>query len=203
MLKSGFLKFSTLAATASLLLTVNGCANLPGTAKQQGATIGGLGGAAAGAAIGGEHHRLLGALLGGALGAGGGYIVGANRQKLTNPNQASVQQANQVAQNQPATPQEVASSTTADLNHDGYVTLDEVVAMKEAGLTDEQMLERLQATGQVFELTPSQQNFLTSHGVSPNVVQQMQNLNQETRNELLNQQQAPEGQSVIGQPAGQ
>lgn len=202
MFNTSFVRISTAAAAASLLLAT-GCANLPGTSKQQGATIGGLGGAAAGAAIGGEHHRLLGALLGGALGAGGGYVVGANANRIKGNDRHAAEQAGQVAQSQPATAQQAMNSNTADLNNDGFVTLDEVVAMKNAGLTDAQILDRLQATGQVFELTASQQQFLANHGVSQNVINQMQNLNQQTRNQLMNQQQAPEGQSVISQPAGQ
>src|SRR5690242_3215606 len=55
-----------------LALGITSCQNLPGSKGSQGAVIGGLGGAAAGAAIG---HSALGALLGGALGAGAGYII--------------------------------------------------------------------------------------------------------------------------------
>ena len=202
MFKTSLLRISTAAAATSLLLAATGCSNLPGTSKQQGATIGGLGGAAAGAAIGGENHRLLGALLGGALGAGGGYVVGANSNRIKNNDRNAAQQATQAAQTNPATVQQAMNSTTADLNNDGFVTLDEVVAMKQAGLTDQQILERLKATGQVFELTPSQQQFLANQGVSQTVIAQMQDLNQQTRTQLLNQP-TPEGQTVIGQPAGQ
>jgi len=48
----------------------------------------------------------------------------------------------------------------------------------------------------VFELTAEQQKYLIDRGVSSNVVTQMQNLNKETRNQLLNQQ--PSG--VISHP---
>src|SRR5947207_15476227 len=72
--------------TASMVLSplafLTGCENLPGNKKEQGAVIGGVGGAAAGAVIGGKKNRLLGALIGGAAGAGGGYLVGANRDKI-------------------------------------------------------------------------------------------------------------------------
>ena len=43
------------------------------------------------------------------------------------------------------------------------------------------------ATGQVFELTSEQQQFLTSHGVSQNVLNQMQDLNRDTHDQLMNQ----------------
>jgi hypothetical protein len=133
-----------------------GCENLPGSKESQGAVIGGLGGAAAGAAIGGSQNRLLGALLGGALGAGGGYVIGANSDKILGRDHDSATQATQKAQTHPATAQDVRNSNTADLNHDGFVTLDEVTAMQSAGLSDQEMLRRLRATDQIFELTSEQ-----------------------------------------------
>ncbi|HWP39877.1 MAG TPA: hypothetical protein VNL70_03045, partial [Tepidisphaeraceae bacterium] len=59
------------AAVAGAPLMV-GCESLPGDEKTQGAVIGGLAGAGAGAVLAGEDNRLLGALIGGAAGAGGG-----------------------------------------------------------------------------------------------------------------------------------
>src|SRR5206468_3037042 len=65
-------RLTALVLTASMGLTpLAGCENLPGNKKEQGAVIGGVGGAVAGAAIG-KHNRALGALIGGARGAGGG-----------------------------------------------------------------------------------------------------------------------------------
>jgi hypothetical protein len=184
------------AAGLALLLNSTGCSSLPGEPKTQGAVIGGVGGAAAGAAIGGKEHRALGALIGGALGAGGGYVIGANSDKITGKDSSGAQQATQSAQTQPATAQQARTATTADLNSDGFVTLDEVVAMHQAGIPDQEMLRRLQITGQVFELTAEQQKYLIDRGVSSSVVSQMQSLNKETRNQLLNQQ--PSG--VISHP---
>src|SRR5436190_10622246 len=68
-------------AGALALGPVVGCENLPGKPKEQGAVIGGIGGAAAGAGIA-KGNRGLGALIGGALGAGGGYLIGAQQEKL-------------------------------------------------------------------------------------------------------------------------
>ena len=187
MFSSRFVQNSVMATTGLLILVTSGCSNLPGKPQTQGAVIGGVGGAAAGAAIGGSKHQVLGALLGGALGAGGGYIIGANKDKITGKDTSGAEQATQTAQSQPATPQQARNASSADLNNDGFVTLDEVVAMENAGLSDQTMLARLQATGQVFELTSEQQQFLTSHGVSQNVVNQMQDLNRDTRDQLMNQ----------------
>src|SRR5205823_11631480 len=111
------------------LAPLTGCENLPGNKKEQGAVIGGVGGAAAGAVVGGERHRLLGALLGGALGAGGGYLIGAQMSKNDAQHRDEAVQASRRAEQTPARPQDVRNAATADLNNDGFVTLDEVVAM--------------------------------------------------------------------------
>jgi hypothetical protein len=179
---------TTTGFLAVLLGTQTGCQQLPGTPGEQGAAIGGVGGAATGALVGGEHHRLLGALLGGAVGAGGGYLIGANKDRITGRDSSAAQAAAQRAQAQPATPQEALNAPTADLNGDGFVTMDEVVAMKRAGIPDQQMLDRLRATNQVFELTPEQQNYLRSNGVDDYVIGQMTELNRDLRNQLMGQQ---------------
>jgi hypothetical protein len=189
----------TTAGVAVLLgAGLTGCRDLPGTPGQQGAAIGGVGGAATGAAVAGEHHRLLGAILGGALGAGGGYVIGANSDRLTGRDTRGAEEAVRRAQSTPATAEQARMAPTADLNGDGFVTMDEVIAMRQAGLTDQQMLEKLRASGQVFELTPEQQRYLTDHGVSQYVVSQMPEINREIRDRYLNQP-AP---GVVGRPPG-
>src|SRR3954468_23286216 len=185
MLNNKIYRVLGVASLAGVL--VAGCENLPGSSKQQGAAIGGVGGAVAGAAIGGEHHRVLGALLGGALGAGGGYVVGANSDRITGRDQAGAQEAMRRAQVAPATPQQAMSATTADLNNDGFVTMDEVVAMRQAGLPDQTILQKLQATGQVFELSPDQQTYLRNNGVSDYVISQMPEVNRQVRDRLMSQ----------------
>ncbi len=183
---------------AVLLAGVTGCEQLPGSHQAQGAVIGGVGGAAAGAAVGGHEHRLLGALLGGALGAGGGYIIGANSDRILGHDREGAEAASRRAQTTPATVEQARTAPTADLNNDGFVTMDEVVAMKKAGLSDQDMIDKLQRTGQIFELTPEQQNYLRSNGVSDYVINQMQNLNRDVRDRLP----PPTGNStgVIGRP---
>lgn len=158
---------------------LTGCENLPGNKETQGAVIGGVGGAAAGAIIGGKEHRLLGALIGGAAGAGGGYLIGANWDKITGKKTDEAKQAQQRAQDRPASASDVKNSTTADLNDDGFVTLDEVVAMNDAGLSNKEMIKRLEKTQQYFELTSDQEKYLRDHGVSSEVVTAMRNMNPE------------------------
>lgn len=186
--------FQTIAGVslAVTMLGTSGCQNLPGTPGQQGAVIGGAGGAATGAVVGGEHHRLLGALLGGALGAGGGYLIGANKDRITGHDTAGAQAAMQNAQAHPATPAMAVNAPTADLNGDGFVTMDEVVAMKQAGFPDQQILDKMRATGQVFELTPEQQRYLQNNGVSQYVIDQIPDINRDVRNQLSGQQPYPQ-----------
>src|SRR5258706_16053400 len=116
MSRNRFVHFSLLAA---LLAGVVGCKELPGTRTEQGAVIGGLGGAAVGAAVGGEKHRLLGAILGGALGAGGGYVIRANSDKITGKDAQAATPAHQNAQQNPATPAPAPGGTTACIKRDG------------------------------------------------------------------------------------
>ncbi len=193
-----FHKTIGLVSLAGVLLAgVTGCEQLPGSHQAQGAVIGGVGGAAAGAAVGGHEHRLLGALLGGALGAGGGYIIGANSDRITGHDRQGAEAASRRAETRPATVDEARNAPTADLNNDGFVTMDEVVAMKRAGLSDQEMVDKLRRTGQVFELTPEQQNYLRTNGVSDYVIGQMNDLNRDVRDRL-----APTGSDtgVISQP---
>ncbi len=165
-----FLKSVLIVPLVAFLI---GCENMPGTRNQQGAVIGGAAGAAAGAAV--TKHHAIGALIGGALGAAGGYVVASRTGKSND--EAAATQAARKAQENPATPQDAKNAISADLNNDGFVTLDEVVAMKQAGFSDQQMISRLQSTDQVFELTTEQEQFLRDRGVSSTVIRQMEQMN--------------------------
>lgn len=165
-------------------LPLAGCETLPGNSETQGATIGGVAGALAGSQLGDES--VFNALLGGALGAGAGYLIGANSDELFGGN-GDARRAVGDAQTDPATVDDVRRTTTADLNGDGFVTTDELVAMEEAGLSDDEMLRRLRATGQVFDLTIDQQNQLADAGISSNVLRQMPNINRAERDRLVSQ----------------
>lgn len=183
------------AAGAAAAGPMTGCKNLPGTGGQQGAVIGGAGGAVAGAAIA-RGNPLLGALIGGAVGAGGGYLIGAEQDKVRNRDQEGAMQSIQNAQSNPATPEQARNAPTADVNGDGYVTLDEVIAVKNAGFSDAEIIRRLRATNQVFELTADQQQQLRDAGVSQNVIDQMLNINRDAKQQLINQNQ----QNVVSHP---
>jgi hypothetical protein len=147
-----------------------GCSSAPGTAKQQGAVVGGATGAAVGASV--TKNRALGAIIGGAVGAAGGYVVGGQTGHLDKKDSAD-----KSAQTNPATPGEASNARTADVNKDGFVTLDEIVAMDKSGVSDEEMLERIRATGLTFDLNAEQRKYLTDHGVSVAVIDQLPHIN--------------------------
>lgn len=189
-------KSISLLTGAALLIGTVGCEQLPGSKEGQGAVIGGAAGAAVGAAV--AENNLLGALIGGLIGAGGGYLIGANVDKITGKDREGAEQAVREAQRSPATPQEARRANSADINRDGFVTMDEVVAMEKAGLLDSEIIERLRATGQVFELTDQQEQYLLNQGVSQNVVGTMETLNREAR-----EQAARANTEVISRPSNQ
>jgi hypothetical protein len=155
-----------------------GCSSLPGSDEQQGAVIGGASGAAVGAAV--SKNRALGAVIGGAVGAAGGYVIGKNKDKITgrDDDNDELETAEVKSQQTPATPEQARTATTADVNSDGFVTLDEVVALEQAGLTDDQIIDRLRATNQVFDLTEEQRRYLLDRGVSQDIVDRLATLNQ-------------------------
>jgi hypothetical protein len=178
---------------------MGGCEDLPGNEETQGAVIGGAGGAVLGAVI--ADDPLLGGLIGGALGAGAGYLIGANWDKITGDDDEGAAEAVREAQANPATPEEARAAPTADVNGDGFVTLDEVVAQERAGFSDDEIIQRLEATGQVFSLNEQQKQYLRDNGVSARVVNSLENINREQRNQLIQmrqQQQQQRGSDVIG-----
>jgi hypothetical protein len=161
------------------------CQQLPGTRTQQAMAIGGATGAALGYALN-QENRVLGALVGGALGAGGGWVIGARTSWFEDPSaRSAAEDAIRDSQRSPVDARDVANARTADLNDNGFVTFDEMVAMDRAGLSDDEMLRRLRATGQVFDLTSEQERALLDAGVSPTVVREMKYINVDERDMIL------------------
>ena len=109
----------------------------------------------------------------GAAGLEGGCLIGMTRAMIDGRRQDLAKRANDDAQQRPATLAEAKDCATADLNNDGFVTLDEVVAMRRAGLDENQMIERLRATHQVFAVSPRQRQYLLDRGVSAGVIDQI------------------------------
>lgn len=172
---------SILAIGSLSLAPLTSCESLPGDEGTQGAVIGGLGGAVAGAAVAGDDDRLIGALLGGALGAGGGYLIGTQLENADEDDRDEALEANRKAQEEPVSVDAARDARTADIDDNGYVTLDEVVAMEKAGLSDDQIITRLERTDMFFELTDAQEDYLRDRGVSRRVIDEMQTINADAR----------------------
>jgi len=122
------------------------------------------------------HLAILRGLLllaGEAAGPGGGWLIAASRQHIQSHDLISAEKANQLAEQQPATAECVAKSDNADLNHDGFVTLDEICAMQRAGLNDERILERVRRTDQIFDLTERQKQYLRDRGIGQRVLTEL------------------------------
>jgi hypothetical protein len=173
------------ALLASGALAV-GCEELPGTRQQQATVIGGVAGGLAGAALN-NSNPLMGLLMGSAIGAGGGYLIGAKTDWFEDPDDAEddARRSVQIAQERPATPAQARRAQTADINEDGFVTADELVAMEQAGMDEDEILERLRATNQVFDVSPEQARALRQAGVSDRVISQMPQINRERRDSIL------------------
>lgn len=169
------------------LTALVGCEQLPGTKEQQATAGAATAGAVVGAVLADDDNQVMGALLGGALGAGGGYLLGAKTDVLDDQETASAQaeQAVEDARQSPVTADEALAANTADVDGDGFVTTDELVAMEEAGLSDDEIVSRLQATDAVFDLTRAQADQLITAGVSPDVVNELETINREERDEII------------------
>jgi hypothetical protein len=148
-----------------LLLALAGCQPI---AKQQAKSPAIQPQAVPAAAV--QHAPTLTDLTAGQLGIGGGFLIGADPRNVREHVTAQAIAAAEKAEQSPTPIQLVHESETADLNHDGYVTLDEVLAMVRSGLSDKEIGDRLRATHYLFEITPQQERYLTDRGVSLEVV---------------------------------
>ena len=181
MLSSRITKLS-LGIPAALLLLA--CQQLPGTRTEQATGAGAAAGAAVGAAA--MDNDLVGALLGGAAGAAGGYLIGARTDWFgQDDGSTAAREAVQEARSNPATAADVRGAATADLNDDGFVTMDELIAMEDADLPETEIIDRLEATDQVFQLSADQRERLIDAGLSRSLVAEVEEVNREERDALF------------------
>jgi len=122
------------------------------------------------------HSYLMKDLVDDQLGPTGGFLIAAAPEKFDQHKEREAITVSQKAEQSPATVADARNSVTADLNGDGYVTLDEVVALKHAGLSDAEIVSRLDNTHQVFSLTPEQERYLTDRGISHDVANRIYEL---------------------------
>lgn len=167
-------KFAITLLAAAVLA---GCARLPAEPTTGTTAAGAVAGAAAGAVLASEEDKLLGAVLGSLAGAVAGYVVGANTSWFAQGNEEEFNQTVTNAWNDPATVQDVYGSYDADLNNDGLVTRDELIALSNAGLSAAEIIDRLQATNQVFYVTQQQRQELLAAGVPAQVVYELEEIN--------------------------
>jgi hypothetical protein len=106
-------------------------------------------------------------------GPGGGWIIAARPTLIDQHSLGSFQAANRQAEQQPTGRVDVEKSDNCDLNGDGFVTMDEVLALKRAGLTAEQLTARVTRTPEIFFLTDRQQQYLHDRGIPQGVVDAM------------------------------
>jgi hypothetical protein len=154
----------------TLAIPLVGCETRAQTGAAAGGGMGAASGAAAGAAAGAPAAG-VGALIGGAAGATIGGIIGAQDDKNNDKYRQEATRVSELAQRNPAVAEAVKDAPTADVNGDGWTTMDEIVAMKKAGLSDQQMTDRIRRTQQVFYVGPDQREYLRQHGVSQSVVE--------------------------------
>lgn len=155
-----------------------GCARLPYQRTTETSVAGAAVGATAGAVLADDDDEMLGAILGGLVGAAAGYVIGAETHWFGDGDEMRFDQTVHQAMNNPTTVDDVYDSYDADLNNDGLVTKDELVALSNSGLSTDEVIDRLQATDQVFHITHQQRESLLQAGVSPQVVYELEEINQ-------------------------
>jgi surface antigen len=164
---------AALLGSVGLVSLLSGCESDSGGQSDHGSVLVGVGGAGTGAILAKHNNDPDAPLIGGALGAGGGYLIGVKPDMNDPKHRDQAIEASQHAERSPAAGDDVWKSGTADLNNDGYVTMDEVVAMRRAGMSDDEMIDRLGRTKQVFDLTDWQRNYLRDHGLDARVIDAM------------------------------
>jgi hypothetical protein len=165
-----------LTAVALLGLSVVGCAtNDPSRTPGPGTFVANVGGG-----LVSVHDGIVKAVLGN---AGRPMLIGAPAVKAAatepqaEPTAAEPAPDTRQVQPEPVPAGVLIQARTADLNADGFVTLEEVVALGRSGLGDVEVVERLERTQQLFELTEEQEEFLRVRGISDDVIRQLRTMN--------------------------
>ncbi|HZZ71420.1 MAG TPA: glycine zipper domain-containing protein [Pirellulales bacterium] len=148
--------FAFLLPLAAALLLASGCHSDPNY-TEQGAVVGGLGGAGVGALVGSATgHTGAGAAIGAVAGALGGAAIGNGLDDIDAKNRA-----------------QIAAATSRPVPI-GAVSVEDVLNMTRAGVSEELIVNHVRAHGTSVILQPQDLIFLQQQGVSPRVVQAMQ-----------------------------
>jgi uncharacterized protein YcfJ len=141
-----------------LILPVMGCQSSPNRAPE-GALIGGLIGAGAGAIIGNQgkdrdQGRTEGALIGGAVGALTGALAGSQMQK------------------QPAAAKQTPAQTQA--MNPSQMSIQQIVDLSSQGINEDVIVDKIHLSNSRFNLSADDINYLKQNGVSQKVINAMQ-----------------------------
>ncbi len=155
-------------------MTTGGCASEPGRAAGPGAFVANVGGG-----LVNLHDGIARSILGKNAGP---MLIGGQPAQVAKPKtEANADSfAETAAGTAPASLPDanaVRTSPTADLDGDGFVTLDEIITLARSGMTDTEVIDRLERTQQIFDLTDEQERFLSVRGVSSDVIQRMHLMN--------------------------
>ena len=151
------------AVCAGLCVSAAGCQSSPNRAGE-GAVIGGLIGAGAGAIIGHQSgERDKGALIGGLAGALAGGLTGSQVQK---------DPAQQVAASQPQ--QAVQPQQPARAANPSQMSVEQIIDMTKRGVHEDVIADRIRLTGSRFSLSPADVEYLQQNGVHQKVIAAMQ-----------------------------
>jgi hypothetical protein len=138
-------------------LTMTGCAT---DNTGQGALLGGLFGAGAGAAIGhAAGNTAAGAVIGGVAGAATGAAIGSSKDEQDARNRAAYQQAQA---------QQAAAAAAA------AVSVPDVVAMSQAHVDDRVIIDRIHTRGIPAPVQTNEIIYMHQQGVSDNVIAAME-----------------------------
>ncbi len=146
---------------AALTIHVAGCANLISTNGPHGPMQGWDAANAASRPSRGDIRDLF---------EGEPWLIGAAPDKIAAHDHNAAHAACERSARTPAEIEDVRRSDAADLNSDGFISVDEVVALRKAGLGSEEIIDRLHRSGQVFYLPERQEYYLVDRGVSPAVI---------------------------------
>jgi len=135
------------------------------TKAQTGALVGAGAGAGLGAIIGNQSHGRAGtgALIGAGAGAIGGYIVGNEMDKADQRKAASQQPVRSGREQGYSAPPAAGERLTKK----------DVIQWTDKGVKDEVIIDRIERSGTVFNLTAADENELRDAGVGEEVVRTM------------------------------
>jgi hypothetical protein len=164
-----------ICCAVSILFWTAGCESHAKTGAAAGGGGGAVAGGAAAGAAAGAPAAGAGAIVGGAIGATAGAILGSAADRNDQQREAAIR----ASSDNPVLASAVVEGADADINEDGFVTLDEVVALEKSGLSDDEIIARCRSTQHIFQLTDDQRRRLVESGVSPRVADALKDLNRD------------------------